>query len=211
MSDEKKFYVYVHRRATDGTIFYVGKGSRKRLTDAKFRNAHWHHIANKHGWTAEIICRFDNEVCAFSFEKSFIMFIGRQNLCNMTDGGEGMSGHKPTPETLAHLSRVRTGKTLTDAHRKNISLGGKGLSKPNSFKEKISQAKSGGKHHFWGISGADNPTTHREKYTFLHNELGKEFLTKQEFYTKYTLNRSKVSALVNGSRKLHKGWSYAPI
>jgi hypothetical protein len=42
-----EFYVYLHRRATTGEIFYVGKGSNKRAWTAQGRNRHWQNIAAK--------------------------------------------------------------------------------------------------------------------------------------------------------------------
>ncbi|NCN41427.1 hypothetical protein GW916_09305 [bacterium] len=39
-----------------------------------------------------------NEVCALSMERTFISFFGKDNLANLTDGGEGTSGRVPTKE-----------------------------------------------------------------------------------------------------------------
>lgn len=88
---EKKFYVYVHRRGSDGKVFYVGKGSGKRLKDAYGRSSHWNRVAAKHGWTAHKVASFNSEMCAFSLEVAIIAFLGRNHLTNATDGGEGVS------------------------------------------------------------------------------------------------------------------------
>lgn len=209
MSSEKKFYVYVHRRATDGTIFYVGKGMGKRHSSTRHRNNYWKKIVSKHGFTSDIIASFSLEICAFSFEVALIKAHGRENLCNMTDGGEGMSGWSASDETRKKCSDWQLGRRLTDDHRKNISLSGKGLKRGPRHSETISRLKSGKGHHFFGIFGAENPNTHKTEYTFCHEYHGKVKMTKSEFYTKYGLSRSKVSALVLGRRNSHKGWSYA--
>lgn len=49
------YYVYLHRRATDGSVFYVGKGKGRRGWDLKREyNKHWIRAAIKHGITVEI-------------------------------------------------------------------------------------------------------------------------------------------------------------
>lgn len=95
---EKKFYVYVHLYASgpkQGEVFYVGKGKGGRASyPYRHHNPHWQNISRKYGFTPKIVMRFDNEVCAFSFERALIKHYGRENLCNLTDGGEGTSGYK---------------------------------------------------------------------------------------------------------------------
>ena len=49
------FYVYVHRTADTGRIFYVGKGTKNRAWTKGSRNLHWRNIVNKHGYTVEIV------------------------------------------------------------------------------------------------------------------------------------------------------------
>lgn len=108
---EKKFYVYVHRRATDGSIFYVGKGSGKRLNDLSCRSAYWRRVAEKHGHKAEIVARFSREACAFSFEVALISFLGRGNLVNATNGGEGVS--MPSQHVREKMRAAKIGKPLS--------------------------------------------------------------------------------------------------
>jgi len=148
------FYVYVHKRATDGTVFYVGKGKGKRFTNAKNRNNHWRNIVNKHGFTAHIVMRFNNEECAFSLEKALIKHYGRSNLCNLTDGGEGLSGmefsdshkskisaaNKGKPKTAEHVaksSNAQRGKVISAEHREKLSIACKGRTLSKDHRDKI--------------------------------------------------------------------------
>jgi len=92
MSEEKRFYVYVHRYASgprEGQVFYVGKGTACRYSRPSCRNLHWNRIVSKYGFVPEKVMYFRGEECALSFEVALIRHYGRKNLCNMTDGGEG--------------------------------------------------------------------------------------------------------------------------
>src|SRR5690606_18373354 len=86
------FYVYIHRKETNGDIFYVGKGKGGRWMSHHSRNQHWNNIVKKHGLKSEIVMWFEDECKAYEFEKSLISIIGRENLCNATNGGEGGPG-----------------------------------------------------------------------------------------------------------------------
>lgn len=86
------FYVYVHRKLTNNHIFYVGKGCGYRSHDKTGRNDYWNKIINKHGFSVEIVLKNLTESQAFNLEIELIKFYGRDRLCNLTDGGEGVSG-----------------------------------------------------------------------------------------------------------------------
>ena len=109
---DKRFYVYVHKRKTDGSIFYVGKGRYSRHLESRRRNPHWINVAKKNGWYSEILHRFEREECAFSFEVALIAFIGINNLTNISHGGEGSSGTPRSQETRMKLRQIVTGKHL---------------------------------------------------------------------------------------------------
>jgi hypothetical protein len=47
-----RFYVYEHRRADTGAVFYVGKGSGYRLRVEQHRGAAWRAIAGAVGYSA---------------------------------------------------------------------------------------------------------------------------------------------------------------
>lgn len=166
---EKQFYVYVHRYASgpkEGRVFYVGKGKGGRFNSKSGRSRYWNGIVNKYGFHAEILIWFKDETCAFSFAVALIKRYGRDNLCNLTDGGEGLSGYVYTDNHRIGISKsnarrnlsLETRKKIGDAHRGKIiseetrlkaSLSLSGENNPNfgkvlsdDIKSKISKSKS---------------------------------------------------------------------
>lgn len=110
MSD-RKFYVYVHMKASDDSVFYVGKGCGPRYKKTSGRNQYWQRVVAKYGFVAEIVkehLTFDE---ANAYEVALIKELRSQGceLCNLTDGGEGTKGWKKTPEQIAHHKAVTTG------------------------------------------------------------------------------------------------------
>lgn len=108
-STPSDFYVYLHRRATDGSVFYVGKGKRNRAWSKSSRNAHWHNIVNKHGYFVEVVQNQMQEWWAFELEQNLIHLHGFDNLCNLTYGGEGVSGLLWTEESRRKMSKSVSG------------------------------------------------------------------------------------------------------
>lgn len=105
------FYVYIHRRLSDMTPFYVGKGRRNRAWDrnkSDYRNDHWVNTAKKHGVYVEIVCSNMNEDDAINLEISKIAELKSLGckLVNQTNGGDGRSGMVMSPEHLAAVKRA---------------------------------------------------------------------------------------------------------
>lgn len=195
MHQEKHFYVYVHRKLTDGKVFYVGKGSKDRAFVSKGRNRHWKNIVNKHGYSVSIVMRFLKDACARSFEKALIKFYGFENLCNLTNGGEGWHGRitpihvrdkisKSLIENGNHMGMI--GKKHSDKSKNAIGSGNKGKS-------------------LGSLSGKFKPNL----YNFIHKD-GTEMTC-----TAYELNKitsgigssGHAYSVVLGTRKSVKGWS----
>ena len=108
----KSYLVYLHRRATDGKVFYVGKGSSaKRAKSKSNRGNYWKRIVAKHGYTIEFYATGLQEWYAFELEKELIAYYGRENLCNLTDGGEGTSGRVPSIDSRIKCSVSNAGKS----------------------------------------------------------------------------------------------------
>jgi hypothetical protein len=110
----KNHYVYIHRRKSNGTVFYVGQGVRRRAWRTDNRNIHWRRIVGKHGYTVHIVFDGLSQVCAFSMEAALIRFYGRSNLCNLTDGGEvGPLGMKQSEKMIRAQSERMKGNHHT--------------------------------------------------------------------------------------------------
>lgn len=109
-----KYYVYVHKKQTDGSIFYVGKGTGNRAYAIATRSERWHRVFRKHGRVVQIITSSLSEQCAFSLERAMIAYIGPDRLCNMTLGGEGTSGRVPSLSQRQKCSVSNKGKRPSD-------------------------------------------------------------------------------------------------
>lgn len=134
---ELGFYVYVHRRATDSSIFYVGKGKGDRAWQKISRSEYWKRIEAKYGRMVEIVQSGMQEWWALELERELIALYG-DGLCNLTDGGETSSGYRFTPEAKAKISAAHKGKVWTPEHRtKMLAM----FSTPE-YKDKISKAQS---------------------------------------------------------------------
>lgn len=120
---ENTFYVYLHRRKTDNKVFYVGKGKGKRAYSKHGRSDWWKRTVEKHGFVVEVVFSALSEEDAFQCEKDTILEFRYFDhpLVNLTDGGEGMSGHKPSAETIAKRAESLRGKKRTPEQCKRIS------------------------------------------------------------------------------------------
>lgn len=120
---EDIFYVYLHRRKTDNKVFYVGKGKNKRAFDKTNRSQWWKSVADKHGVNIEIVFDSLSEEDSFQVEVDTILEFRSfgHPLVNLTAGGEGMSGHKPSAETRAKRSEKLKGRKHSETHCKAIA------------------------------------------------------------------------------------------
>jgi len=155
-STSKSFYVYVHRRASDGSVFYVGKGTGNRAWQkASKRNNHWKRIVDKHGLIVEVVESEYQNWYAMEREIQLIEFYGFENLCNQTHGGEGGGSRVWSDESRKKLSDSKKGKP-------NPCISGdKNHMKTQASKDKIS-ALSKGKRHPWALG--DKNHMKQQKY-----------------------------------------------
>lgn len=157
-------YVYVHIRASDGTVFYVGKGTKRRAWNRRNRNPWWRSTVAKHGLEVAIVKDGMSESCAFSLERALIRAYSG-TLCNLTDGGEGASGYRHTEETkeimramkigyapkvpiesIRAAARKRVGTKMSDEARAKMSAAWEGRIITDEWRANISKAHKGRKH-----------------------------------------------------------------
>lgn len=139
--------VYLHRKKTDNSIFYVGMGNYKRAF-SKQRSKDWHSIVNSCGYTVEIINENLTPEKACEIEIKLIEKYGRLDLktgclVNKTSGGIGCL-------TLSNSSSEKKSKLLksilrTESWKRNISKSHKGKKKSKSHIENIRSSMTGRK------------------------------------------------------------------
>lgn len=158
---KRRHYVYVYydsRPNKGGAAIYVGKGTvgtnRHR---SHLRHTHNTVLRNVLGKIAKsglkprikIEARFEREEDAFEYEIILIKHFGRRitktgTLCNISDGGEGVSSGVTNPNKDGHtfrgrrhsyksrsrMSRKHRGKTLSEEHKRNIGKASAGENNP---------------------------------------------------------------------------------
>lgn len=111
--EDRRFYVYLHLRATDGSVFYVGKGQGGRSHEMAKRNP-WHkNVAAKHGVDIIIVREdmTDKEAIKLEIETISKLKAEGVRLVNRTGGGDGAAN-------LNHDIRKIIGKKISE-HWKN--------------------------------------------------------------------------------------------
>jgi hypothetical protein len=123
--------------------FYIGKGKRtKTYNRIEYHLKYWEHNCNKKLknkinklkgiFDIEILFESENEQECLDLEIKLISEIGKKNLCNLTDGGEGISGFNHSEETKQKISIWRKGKPLNKEICQKITENKKG----NAYKLK---------------------------------------------------------------------------
>lgn len=141
--------VYLHKKKDTNEVFYVGIGKMETRAHSKHnRNIHWKRIVEKYDYDIEIIHTNLSWKDACDIEKSLINQYGRDNLSNMTDGGEGMCN--PSIEIRDKMSKAQIGKTQSlETIEKRVSKI-KGIPLSAEHKEKLRQSKLGNKNPMYG-------------------------------------------------------------
>lgn len=117
----KPSYVYVHRRADNGDVFYVGCAVKQiawnrrkdgccRAYDFARRNEKWRLVHEQHGTIVDVVLHCDTEDEAFAAEMQLIAQYGRGNLTNLTDGGRGANGQHTSERTRKIRAANSTGE-----------------------------------------------------------------------------------------------------
>jgi hypothetical protein len=139
----KEYYTYAYLRQ-DGTPYYIGKGKGNRI------RAKNHRLRIPPKDRILFLKKNLSEQEALKHEIYMISVLGRKDietgiLRNLTDGGEGMSGHIPGEETRRKMSEIKKGKKrppMSEEHKKKLSEIRKGKKRPpmsEEQKRKISE------------------------------------------------------------------------
>lgn len=133
----KGCYVYIHRRASDLKVFYVGKGTRERAWDQHGRNLYWRRVAAKHGVVVEIVVDGLDGRAALDSEIETIAKYAAEGakLVNMTGGGEGALFF--SAETRAKIGAAHRGKPKSEETRRKISESNRGQKRSEEAKAKM--------------------------------------------------------------------------
>ena len=119
--------VYIHRKATNGEVFYVGIGNPKRPYEKgrSDRSEFWCRTVDKYGYNIEVIRTGLSWEDACDIEQDLIELIGRRDLglgtlVNLTDGGDGAVGLVYTEERKAEVSK-RMKEWMNDEFKELLS------------------------------------------------------------------------------------------
>jgi hypothetical protein len=206
------FYVYIHRKQSNGEVFYVGKGKDKRAWLKSGRTKYWYSVVNKHGLVVEIVLSGLQEWYAFELETDLITLYGRKDLgegrlINMADGGEGASGTTRSAETRARMSKAKKGAVFSEEHRNNLSDAHVGKVLSESTRSKMSVYRKGRPHHdLWktNLKAAAQKATGKKivrEDGVVFNSYLEAAQSVGDDPTKYASIAAALGNLINGVRK----------
>lgn len=203
------YYIYMHRRASDGLPFYIGKGKGNRFRDKSGRNRHWDRVVKKHGYTVDILHTGLSEEGSKLLE---VMEINNKRsmgypMTNINNGGDGNHGWIPSEDTRNKIREKAIGRKASDSARENMRRSHTGRKHSQESKDKIRYANLRRTPEFnasIGLNRRDN-----EEFVFLDLDPdgpGFVIATRKYMQEFYGLNASKISDLIFGRRSQHKGW-----
>lgn len=168
MTNLNNFYTYIHLRATDDIVFYVGHGNARRAYVLNDRNEFWHRTVYKHGYYVKLIHTNLTKEEASNKEITLIAYyreISGAKLTNMTFGGDGgMSGFSHSEESKKKISEAAKGND----HWK-LSAGFKGKKHSEETKQKIKEKRA-----LQVATWAGKPLTEETKEKLRQANLGKK-------------------------------------
>ena len=114
------FYIYRWIRLDTNSVFYIGKGRGYRANQKTNRNKYFLNIINSVKCEVEIMLTGLDECNAIKKEIELIKYYKSMGHCkaNFTNGGDGISGYKFSPEQIARISAKKIGKPSPKKGRK---------------------------------------------------------------------------------------------
>jgi hypothetical protein len=169
------YYVYGLFVEGSDLPFYIGKGKGSRAHDHlggnEGGNSHKNNTirkAQRDGLNISVCFYFETDIEseAFDKERELISKYGRRNigtgcLTNLTEGGEGASGYKHTPEQIERNRMAHLGSKHSEATKVKMSQVSLGRKKTKEHSANISKGKrefySRNPHLAESLKGAGNP------------------------------------------------------
>lgn len=204
-----RYYVYELINSIDGTVIYVGKGTRYRMyihvrrakkndtqhsKNPKLLNKIRSIIDNGGTILYNVIYRTDDDIDAYAKETDRINELGISNLCNIKIG-------QMCIEDIYELNRKRMlGKTLKDETKQKISKSLKGHQVTEVTREKLRQYNK----------GVVRPPRKRPFPKILDSKGNVHTIYKlKDFCKQHNIHTSTMSALLCGRRKRLRsgGWT----
>jgi len=208
-----EFYTYELVDPRNNKVFYVGKGKDKRLyshfnTIKSGRNLRNKKLGNKLKKLIREnlkpvyrkVLKTENEQEAFNKEIDLIAKYGRENLCNLTDGGEGGNHENAFGGIEGRKKGAATtnAKFYTDEKFRKNRLEKLYNAYKNSVKNKTYKCnRFAGKHH--------TQTTIEKMKSHKGKQLGKK---NSQFGTCWITNGTKNRKISKTEKIIIKGWYY---
>ncbi len=210
-----EFYVYLHRKESDNKPFYIGKGKGRRAWVKSGRNERWIRTAAKHGLNVEILFDGLTEEEALTVEVDCILELRSfgYDLCNMTEGGEGTSGHVVSSDTRLKISKAHKGRIKDEKWRENMSKSQKGRKLPAHKIEHLRQINLGKKQSeetiAKRIATLKKVGTCNDQYVYVFYSDSDVFVGTRKEFSEYTgLERIRFRTLFEKQRsRVSCGWS----
>lgn len=193
-----RFYVYEHLKPNTGEVFYIGKGCKNRAYETRSRNNHWTNIVNKYGLEVNIIYNNLTNQEAGQKEIDLIEFYGLDNLCNMTQGGDGCVSLKQ--ESRNKISNSLKGKIQSQESKDKRSASLKKTWQNPALRElKSKQSKELSK---LGIIGFKGRPSHRKGKPYEGNKEAisntlKEYYKNHSPKNKIIFTKEKTLEIIN--------------
>ena len=193
------YCVYAHLKKNTDEVFYIGKGIPSRPAEIKGRSDFWEHVYSKHGRDIKLLHTGLADNTAKALEIFWIAVYGRRNintgcLVNLTNGGDGMSGYKPTPESIEKTRISNLGNTHAVGNKSNT-----GRTHSRGFESHVNQLGNKSSKYKGDIVATD--------------ELGSTIILTGESSMKAEgFNPRRVYDCVNGRKyKSHRGYTFKRI
>jgi len=230
------FYTYAHY-TPEGRLFYIGKGNGDRAYKVSGRSSYWNNVVNKYGKPdVQILANWDKEQEALEHEILLIDCFKElgHKLCNITNGGEGVSGLKQSEHQKTTASKLHTGNKWrmglpASEHQKAVASQ---IHKNNKYSigrvQPIEQRQKNSTAHLGNRSASGNKHSEETKHKISKKLLGRKMMyrqfawvgtnisTNELFYFIGTnaliaagFQHSNVIKCINGKRKSHKNYTWA--